>query len=853
MSDPRQRHHAARGHLDRSPSSLPRGSERRRQPVLLAIRLALAGAVLAGAAGPSIVHAQTPPAQARHYDIPAGDLTAVLNRFAEEAGVLLSAPAGLTRGKASEGLSGSYTVEQGFVALVRAQGLHAVRRPDGSYVLRATPPPAGPPGSDASGGDSSGTGAAEKTLPVVRVTAGVVPPVGELPRPYAGGQVARGGRLGLLGEVDYMETPFSVSSYTAELVRDRQITELRDLIVLDPSVVLGAPRTYYQGGFSLRGFSTTARFAGLKILGAVDLQTDGFERVEIVKGPTVLLNGGADGLGGTVNAVPKRADNTDLTRLTARAESRSQLGGHLDVGRRFGADDRFGIRMNLSGVNGEAAIQDERKRHWHFSTGLDLRLDRVRASVDLIAQRNQSRGFQNYVSYDATSATGAVAPPRDVSAGINSKRVAPINRLHFAEDRGAVGQLEVDVAAATTLRLAHGRLRDVYNSVFPEYDALASTATTDAYTAYRGFSRTVNDGSQASLTSKVDIGSIQHRLSLAYDRARSRYDSSAGDFTEYYTLPAGQFGGAPAIPLVPYDSGLLAFGSISREHSVGIADAFGPRDGRWLVVAGLRRQSVDTSGIWGPPSKAEANSASLGGLVKLDPRLALYANYAEGLEPGTVVPLFYDEPTGVGYENAGEVLPAYRTRQYEAGVKWDGGAVGATVALFQLARPSVVNTRISATRWRQSVGGEQVNRGLEVNVFGEPVSGLRLIAGVTFIEPKLTKTEGGLNDGKVGPSTSRRNLSLTADWAIPGVAGLTASTGVVHKSRQFLDEANTTWIKGYTIVDAGLSYRLPTARPIRLDFQVLNLFDRNYWANGRTGYLGYGDPRTFKLAASVDF
>lgn len=39
-----------------------------------------------------------------------------------------------------------------------------------------------------------------------------------LAKPYAGGQVARGARAGVLGTQDFMETPFSATSYTSELI-----------------------------------------------------------------------------------------------------------------------------------------------------------------------------------------------------------------------------------------------------------------------------------------------------------------------------------------------------------------------------------------------------------------------------------------------------------------------------------------------------------------------------------------------------------------------------------------------------------------------------------------------------------
>ena len=39
---------------------------------------------------------------------------------------------------------------------------------------------------------------------------------------YAGGQVAAGGRIGLLGDKDFMDTPFSTVSYTESFIRDRR-------------------------------------------------------------------------------------------------------------------------------------------------------------------------------------------------------------------------------------------------------------------------------------------------------------------------------------------------------------------------------------------------------------------------------------------------------------------------------------------------------------------------------------------------------------------------------------------------------------------------------------------------------
>src|SRR5690349_9994723 len=57
-----------------------------------------------------------------------------------------------------------------------------------------------------------------------------------LPQAFAGGQVARGARLGMLGNKDVMDTPFSVTSYTAKTMADLQTVTVADALERDPSV-----------------------------------------------------------------------------------------------------------------------------------------------------------------------------------------------------------------------------------------------------------------------------------------------------------------------------------------------------------------------------------------------------------------------------------------------------------------------------------------------------------------------------------------------------------------------------------------------------------------------------------------
>lgn len=56
------------------------------------------------------------------------------------------------------------------------------------------------------------------------------------PLAYGGGQVATGARLGALGNTEVGKSPFSIVSYTDQVVRDRQAKTVSEALAFEPSV-----------------------------------------------------------------------------------------------------------------------------------------------------------------------------------------------------------------------------------------------------------------------------------------------------------------------------------------------------------------------------------------------------------------------------------------------------------------------------------------------------------------------------------------------------------------------------------------------------------------------------------------
>ena len=140
----------------------------------------------------------------RSYQVPAGSLSAALTRFAGLAGVNLSVDPALVSGRSSSGLAGEYGVEEGFARLLQGSGLQLQAMGEHAYMLVPVP-----------------DGSTLELAPTsILGTTGLYD--GDT---YAGGQVARRGAQGMLGTRDFMETPFSITTYTATSTASAQPTK----------------------------------------------------------------------------------------------------------------------------------------------------------------------------------------------------------------------------------------------------------------------------------------------------------------------------------------------------------------------------------------------------------------------------------------------------------------------------------------------------------------------------------------------------------------------------------------------------------------------------------------------------
>ena len=810
----------------------------------ITVAVVAAGSLMAGdvlaqgvpAGGPQQVQAGRPAT----FNVPSQPLAQALTAFGQQAGVQIVVNNAAVAGKTSAAIGGSMTVEQALQRLLAGTGVGFRFTSANTVTISGAP--------DASG--------ALQLDPVQVQGAFLVPPqamIDNAPPAYAGGQVATGGQLGLLGNRAVMDTPFNQSNYTAKKAQDQQAKTVRDVLIDDPSVRItrgdSSPGT---DQVKIRGFpvdNSDTSYAGLYgMLPNSSIMAEMAERVEVLKGPSALLNGipPFGSIGGNINVVPKRAPNEDLTQATASYISGSQFGGHIDFGRRFGEDKEFGVRFNGVFRGGQTDVQYNADQRALAVLGFDVRGERVRLSADLGYQNQYISGITPYL----TLAPGVQLP---YAPNVRTNPTAQPWGFQGRKDAFGVLRLEMDITDNVTLYASAGghdyRMGGLYSA------ATTITNFNGAGTALAplNFSQyTTSLTAQGGLRALFSTADVNHELALTASTLQQTNGqvnvSQGGAFaTNIYNATL------IARPNIPTPAANKT--SASGFNSIGIADTISSLNNRVQLTAGLRAQNVQSTNYNAVTGAVTASydqtvvSPAVALVVKPLENVSLYGNYIQGLQQGTVVQ--------VPFANAGTILPPYVSNQIEVGVKVDWGTFTTTAALFQITQPSVITNTATNT---QNVNGQQVNQGLELNVFGEPAKGFRLLGGAVFLNPVLAKTQGGAADGWVAPFTPQFTLNLSGEVDLPFVPGLTLAGRAIYTGPQYID---TTYprrmMPQWTRFDLGARYSFenPGAKGKMLvaRFDVDNVLDANYWAgsNQTATFMFLGAPRTFRLSLTADF
>lgn len=683
-------------------------------------------------------------------------------------------------------------------------------------------------------------------VPYVTPRTGII---GALPAAYAGGQVATGGQVGLLGNRSVMDTPFNQTSYTRELIENNQARTLPDVLISDPSVGTALPRNIGREQPVIRGFllgNSSVAFNGyFGLIGNNNFNVlNAVERVEVIKGLNALLNGQSpdDSIGGAINLVLKRARNEPTAELTTSFASRGQGGVHLDVGQRYGEHKEFGIRYNGTYRDGATEVDNQSLQLQSHALALDYRGERVRVSADILYDQTRGDGLSARNTLGA-----ALLRVPDPPKGTNFWN--PTWTGVQGWNGTALFQAEVDVTDWLTVYGGGGVFENSITSRISNPTIVNALGETTA-TPFASLQNRHNHTEQAGFRASIDTGPIHHDINFNTTLITGQIDTSRVSGTQ---VTSNIYNPRPA-PYQTLSPPAAAKSNLNSLNSYGISDTMSVWNNRIQLTVGVRRQEVEAetfnqvTGASTSRYDAGAWSPAYALVIKPLENVSVYANYIEGLQQGTIV--------GDTFQNEGQVFPPFKSVQHEIGVKVDWGRFTTTLSAYEIAQPAQItipNTPLPIF----SIDGENVNRGIELNTFGDLASGWRLLGGVSFMDARQRKTQNGTNDGKRSIGIPDAQVSLGTEWDTPFISGLTLTGRAIHFGDAYADAANKFLVPAWTRFDLGARYTFASpwnGKPITVRFAVENVLDNSYWMTSAAEKQIYlSAPRTYLASTTFRF
>ena len=671
------------------------------------------------------------------------------------------------------------------------------------------------------------------------------------------------------GSAALADAPLQATSYGTQRMADSNVNRIGDLTRLDASVGDAYNAEGYWSILAVRGYTLDNRFNyrrdGLPINAETAIALDNKERLELLKG-TSGIQAGSSAPGGLVNLVVKRPVSRQRSASFGWQQD-GTLGAAVDVGDRVGPEGAFGWRLNAAYQNLDPRTHDTRGHRSLLALAADWQV-----GLDSLIEAEFESSRQQQPSVDGFSMLGNTVPAAasiDTRVNLNHQ---PWNKPVVLDGNTASLRWRQRLGPDWTLHL-HAmaqRLHSDDRTAFPYgvYDANTYTcapwcdrfAPDGSFTYWQYVSdneRRASDALDLGGSGHVRTGTVEHALDagLLFTRYAGRFQDQIFDIAG-----TGNIQGTLVTPASP---GTPAPNTDRSERSTELYLRDAMRLGeRWSLWTGLRhtmlrRESVLTSpaadGLEAAGYRQTADIPWLALAYHLTPETLLYTSWGQGLESDVA-------PNQPIYTNAGQALPALKSRQTEVGLKFSGGAVQASMALFDIDRPAAADLGPcdAIASCTHAIDGSQHHRGVEAQL-ARRQGAWDWQLGLMWIDAERRgSSQPGIN-GSRPVNVPKSSLRLGTGYRVTALPGLELQAALAAESgRVVLPYDASVQIPGWSRLDLGARW-VQSAAGTRVTWRlgIDNATNRSAWKESpyQFGhvYLYPLPERTWRASAQVSF
>lgn len=643
-----------------------------------------------------------------------------------------------------------------------------------------------------------------------------------------------------------LDVPQAVNVVSSEVLEDQHATTLDEAL----DNVSGVSQANTLGGTQdsviRRGFGDN-RDGSILVNGMKTSLPRAFnatvDHVEVLKGPASTLYGILDP-GGMVNIITKKPEDTFGGEVYG---SLSSFGG---------GSTGFDLTGPIKGTDLSYRIIGDYQNSDYWRNFGETKRWLINPSLTWTGEDTAATISYLHEDYSVPFDRGTIFDPATGRAVDVKRKIRFDEPYNISEGYSDMVQLAIsrELSDGWKLSLDYTYSRNVYSdnqARVMSYDPATGNVTRRADATQ--FSTIYNHAVRGDLTGDVEIGGFKHDILIgaSYDYS----DTLRTDMIRCSNVTGGFNIYNPVYGNLPECSQISAKDSDQTEQlstpSFYVQDSWHLND-QWILVGGLRYQSYEIVAGKGRPFVANTDIngnafiPNAGVVYKVTPALSLYANAAKTFRPQSSIATAY-----------GDFDPEKGT-SYEVGAKFDLlGGLTANIALYTSEKENVVYSENVGGISELRTSGLVRARGVELDVAGSLTDDVNVIASYGFTDAEVRKGEYA-DKAPVNVPRQTGSLYLTYNAGEIGLNGdtLKVGGGIRAVSERAGINDNSYFLPGYAVVDAFAAYTFALERPVTLQLNLKNIFDKTYYTSsiGSTA-LGnqIGEPFSASLTAKVKF
>ena len=615
--------------------------------------------------------------------------------------------------------------------------------------------------------------------------------------------------VGGFGDTPIAKLPIQATLLGSERLLDLGLSSLAGITALDASIGDAYNSQGYVSYLKIRGFDLDNRFNyrrdGLPINAETALSLANKSSIEVLKG-SFGIQAGTSAPGGLVNLVVKRPTAAPLSSLLLSFSERGTVEAGVDLSRRFGEAQVFGLRLNATAAELRPQLRDAKGERRAFALAGDWRV-----ASDTLLEAEFEWNRQSQPSQPGFSLLGERLPDAnsiDPRINLNNQDWSQpvVFDNHHASLR-LLQRLNADWKAQAHLGLQ--RLKTDDRLAYPfGCSAADGTYYADRYCPNGDFDqydfrseneRRDSDALDLSVAGYFVAAGLRHELStgLLLSRFESHFQR------QIYSGPGtGNISGQlPAKDLPAGTDENTNRDERSREFYLRDTIQLGAQWQAWLGLRHTRltRDSVRTDGSRPTHYTQSFTTPWLGLSYALSSQHMVYASWGKGVESEVT-------PNRSRYTNAGQALPALKSEQFEFGLKAGSNTVDWSVNVFETQRPAwrdvgACDDENSCTR---VADGKARHRGVEAQADLKWHGGGLLASAMKLRARRQGSADSSIN-GLKPANVPESLLKLQARQNV-GLPGLQLQAGLVYEGARAVLPDNSLSIPSWTRLDLGARY-----------------------------------------------